>query len=192
MTQRKYAWREGMPKPPIDADTFGQIKDEIEARLGTVRAEDIVEAARDPTSPLHVALCWDDVRAADGFRIIQARHLLGGLQVVRVEVTEGPSLSNKAMFRVKPRDGRAGYMSADKIISDRDLRKQIIGSARRELEAFLAKYSGVLAMSAHVPKLREVIDGMLDEVEQLETDANRRRARPTEGKPVHTEQQRAV
>lgn len=173
-----YKWREGMPSPKVSADVFGSVKDRIEGERGAVLPEDIVNAARNPRSPIHGALEWEDAVAAEHHRLQQARTLLNGLQVVRVSIERSPEVTTKAMFRVRPDNGKAGYVSSDRIIADRELRKQVVASARRELESYVRKYSGVIALGPFVPQLQEIIDEMLDAIEQLQVDANARRQRP--------------
>lgn len=179
---KQYAWRPGFPKPPVSADVFGTVVDEIEARNGAVRPVDIVEEAQKPGSPIRAALQWDNTKAADAYRLVQARQLLGGLQIVRVRIEKGPEVSSRAMYRVRPDRGPGGYVSHNRIIGDRDLKKQVISSARRELESFLAKYAGVLALGAFTPRLQDAVDAMRDEIEMLETEANARRQRPREAR----------
>jgi hypothetical protein len=96
--------------------------------------------------------------------------------LVRVQIEAGPALSNKAMFVVRDDRDRRGYLGSDTIMTDRDLRAQVIASAKKELETFVTKYVGILAMGTYVPRLHEVIDQMRDEIDQLATDAQRRRA----------------
>lgn len=172
----EYQWRSGMPAPKVDANVFGAIKDEIENQFGTVQPGDIVEEAKKPNSPIRELFEWSDKKAADKFRLDQARHYLGALQVVRVSVENGPTISSRAMYRVRPQNEKPGYASQDRIVSDKHLRRQVIASARKELESFVGKYASVLAMGTFVPRLREVVDEMRDEIERLETDANARRS----------------
>ena len=47
-----------------------------ELHQGRVTPEIVVEAARDPASPLHSAFTWDDAQAAHEHRLAQARVLL--------------------------------------------------------------------------------------------------------------------
>jgi hypothetical protein len=185
---KQFAWRKGFPAK-IEAQVFGEIVERIEQKNGLVKAEDIVAEAQRPTSPIREAFEWDDAAAAEAFRKDQARALLGALTIVRVTVEQGPDLSNKAMFVVRDDKDRRGYRSADIIMTDRDMRAQIISAAKRELESFMTKYVGVLAMGSYIPRLNEIVDGMKDEIDQLETEANRRRqarAKPSaEGNEVH-------
>jgi len=176
-----YAWRDGF-KPPVEAEVFGAVVERIQAEKGRYPGpQDIVEAARQQGSPIKAALQWDDAKAAESYRVDQARKLLNSLQVVVVRLATGQEVASKALFRVKaPEGGPGGYAPRGEIVGDRELRAQVVAGARRELEAFVRKYSDVLALGPFIPRLQDVIDGMLDEIHQLEADAARRRERPAQ------------
>lgn len=177
----EYAWREGGPKPAVDPNAFGRVKERIEKRDGITTPRAIVEEARNPRSQIHAGFEWRDNKAAERYRIAQAVNLLGKLQVVRVRTQPGITISSKAVFRVNVERERGGYLGVDRILGDRDLRKQVIGSAKRELQSFVSKYAEVLAMGRFISRLEEVINEMNDEIDALEVDANRRATRSSPG-----------
>jgi hypothetical protein len=178
----KYTWTEG-PKPAVSADVFGEIVEELAAGAapGSVQPELIVEKARPRSSPIHLAFDWRDKEAAHLYRIEQARHLVRRLQIVRVEVRHNPTISSRAFYSVRTPDDRQGYVPRSRVLSDRDLRGQVIARAKRELESFLKKYASVLTLSRALPHLNDAIDAMRDEIDQLEIDATRRRDPPKPG-----------
>lgn len=53
----------------------------LENQFGQITPEQVVEAAADPTSPLHRHFEWNDEIAAHGHRIDQARALLRSVRV---------------------------------------------------------------------------------------------------------------
>jgi hypothetical protein len=57
---------------------------ELETENGRLSPDDVIERAKDPTSPLHEHFIWDDTEAAEKFRRMQASHLI---RSVKVEVT---------------------------------------------------------------------------------------------------------
>ena len=48
----------------------------IESEHGVIVPEAVVAAARDPGSPLHEHFTWDDSKAAESWRIVEARKLI--------------------------------------------------------------------------------------------------------------------
>ena len=55
---------------------------DIERAAGRLTPEAVVEAARDPASPLHGWFTWDDEAAAHMQRIYQARRLIASVQLI--------------------------------------------------------------------------------------------------------------
>ncbi len=173
----KYQWKDGIPSPKVEADVFGLELEKIENEKGTVKAADVVAAARDPKSPIHILFTWDDAKAAEEHRKDQARNLIGGLQVVRVRTSTNGPVSNRAFHLVKPEgDSKRGYVGRDRVVGDADLRKQVIASAKRELEGFIKKFQHIAAMGKYMPDLQTIVDSMRDDIDQIMTDATRRTA----------------
>lgn len=170
----KFKWRDGGPEPKVAAETFGSVVESLagDGALASVPPGAIVDAARKRNSPIHALFNWDNDDAAELYRKDQARALIGRLQIVRVQVSDGPTLSSRAFFSVRVGDKR-GYVAQDKILSDRDLKKQVIESAQRDLEAYLAKYAGVMAFGTFMPRLQSVLDEMKADIDALTSEATK-------------------
>ena len=171
----RYKWKLGIPKPKVDADVFAAEIERIAMQKGgPVKPGDIVAAAEELGSPLAPLFEADDQVAAHKFRVVQARHLMGALQVVRVSIENGTSLSSRAFHSVRE-NGSTGYVSESRVIGDKDLRKQLIGSAARELHSFITRFQGIAAMGNFISRLQDLSDEMRDAVDALELDATMRR-----------------
>lgn len=169
----KFSWRENMPRPPVEAQVFGE---EVERIAGTIDAATpavVLDAARDPASPIHAAFEWRDDKAAENFRIYQARKYLGGIVIVRVDIKSGATTQRRAFYNVE-QGGKRVYVNEARIASSTDLRRQVVERARAELEAYLRKFGDILADGPYIPRLREVLDAMRDELDQLATASTRR------------------
>lgn len=177
MSNRKFEWREGMPAPPVDADVFGGVVDQIEQEKGKVEPADVVEAARDPASPIHVAFDWNDATAAEKYRVQQARRYIGGLVVTRVRIDEGDA-PTREFYSVRPTPASAlAYHSRDKIASSEEMTLQVIKRARSEFEAVAKRYAGVLALRVPLGRIQEALDTMRDEADRLQLAAQVRAGR---------------
>lgn len=178
----QYRWREGTPAPKVDAQIFGEEIERIASMSpeGVAQPSAIIDAARDAASPIHAAFVWDDSKAADAYRRDQARGFVRSLEVVRVRVEEGEAVSNRGFHMVR-RDSERGYMPERRVMNDRDLRAQVVSAAKKELETFVSKYERLLQTGPYIARLRETIDAMRDEIDQLETETNRRRPVPRSG-----------
>ncbi len=118
---------------------------------GMLRPADVVEFARDPGTALHSKFTWDDGEAAEQYRLWQAR------RVIRCSVVVIPEKQQeyKAFVSLTPdRNGiTGGYRSIRSVVSNRDLREQLLEDAIREMKVFRRKY-------AQLKELSEVFSAM--------------------------------
>lgn len=56
----------------------------IQDKYGTITPENLVEAARSKKSILHAAFEWDDNKAAEHYRLQQARNFINNIEVIIV------------------------------------------------------------------------------------------------------------
>lgn len=112
-------------------------------RDGLILPERVVEAARPKTSPIHDQFEWDDSIAAQKYRLIQASDLIR----VSVEVIDCGGNRDPVMVRAftsltTDRGGEAGsYRATVSVLSDAEMRKQMLSDALAELAAFERKYA---------------------------------------------------
>lgn len=106
---------------------------------GILKPEVVVEEARDEQNPLHSRFTWDDTEAAKQHRLNQARYLIRTtVQYIKANGDERPvrvfvSLTND-------RDD-SGYREVVAVLSDNELRKQMLKDALDELKRIELKYS---------------------------------------------------
>jgi hypothetical protein len=128
---------------------------------GMLKVDDVIEAARPASSPLHSKFTWDDTEAAHKWRQEQARAL------IRVTVHMLPSNISNEPVRVfvsltpDRKDDGGGYRSLVSVMSRKDLREQLLADACADMERFQQKY-------AQLSELTEVCAAMKRaEVKQL-------------------------
>lgn len=119
------------------ADVLKRIADDND---GVLMPEDVVEAARPPHHPLHDKFEWDDGEAAHQYRLEQARRL------IRVTVTMLPAMKGHRVVRsftslTPDREKGGGYRETVVVLSNPDMRKQMLADAMDELRAFRRKYA---------------------------------------------------
>lgn len=119
------------------------IKDELkriaEENDGLLTAEAVVAEAEDKDSPLHECFTWDDSAAAHQYRLYEARQLIR----VCVEVLPAAPDTPVEVFVSLPQDRKnegGGYRFMQTVLSDADMRKQLLESAHEEMELFEKKY----------------------------------------------------
>lgn len=99
---------------------------------GLVQAEAVVEAAKDPSSPLHKYFEWSDTEAAQKWRLHQARAL-----IVRVGVRVVENRPKMVNVTVAKADGttRRGYVATDRAAADSTMVEQVIAESRKHVVA---------------------------------------------------------
>ena len=109
----------------------------IEKVSGSLTPESVVDAARDPLSPLHNRFCWDDGVAAEAYRRQQAITLIGTVKVF----FENKHLQAFHNVTVKVGTEQRGvYLGLNEILSDSDLHDQVLERALGELNHWQTKY----------------------------------------------------
>jgi hypothetical protein len=117
-----------------------ELKRIAEKNAGRLFPRDVVEEARPATSPLHNSFEWDDGKAAEAWRIEQARHLIQ----VSVTVLPGASAPVRAFISLTTdRKDAGGYLPVEAVVSSIDLREIMLKDAAAELQIFVAKFKGV-------------------------------------------------
>ena len=133
-------------------------RDDLQAELeqirqehdGLLKAEDVVDFARNPNTALHSKFTWDDTEAAERFRLMQAR------QVIRVFVKIYPREKQQVRAYVSLVDDRrkgGGYRSTEEVLRASSLRDALVFQAHREMKAFVERYE-------HLEELAGVIAAM--------------------------------
>lgn len=107
------------------------------AHRGRLHPKHVVDAARDPKSPLHDKFEWDDRKASEAYRLQQATELIrqvtflpsGAKEPIRAYV----SLSSDRL-------SRGGFRATVDVLNDAQLKAVMIEDAKQELAAFQQRY----------------------------------------------------
>jgi hypothetical protein len=105
---------------------------------GILRPKDVVEYARNAKTALHSKFTWDDTKAAEEYRLWQAR------EVIRVTVIELPGNSDPIRAFVSLTDDRqnddGGYRYLVDILADPTRRNQLLREAMEDFRRWKNKY----------------------------------------------------
>lgn len=119
---------------------------------GLLHAERVVEWAREnPESALHRAIQWDDVKAADEYRLWQVRRLIA------LNVVSGDGAPLVVSLSIDRNDG-GGYRSISDVAKSKPLMEIMLDDALRELERVKARYARVRALSDLWSKVDEALE----------------------------------
>lgn len=139
-----YVWAPGS-QIPGDAEKVGQRLQQLGGVRVTPRM--VVDDARSVESPLHPCFEWDNVRAAELHREMQARYVIRSLHVVQEEGDEDTRPKTIRAFvsvieDVSGEEQRA-YVPLARVLSDAELYDQMLQAALRDLQSFERKYSDI-------------------------------------------------
>lgn len=109
---------------------------------GYVTPYQVLDAARDVSSPLHAFFEWDDSAAAEAFRLIQATGLI---RSVRVKVTtsdeEERSVRGFLPARIAGRELPPGaYIPQDDIVNDPAAKEAVLRQMQRDIASCKRRY----------------------------------------------------
>lgn len=113
-------------------------------RMESFTPSDVVAAARPESSPLHQHFTWDDLVAAEKFRIQEARQLVN--HIVVVVTVQGKQQETKAFHSIVVDSGdeesvpEHRYTTVRIVAKSQDMREQVIQRALTELEGWQARY----------------------------------------------------
>jgi hypothetical protein len=147
MSEPAYKWKANLYK--VDAQTAGRYLRNLEERDGEIKPEVMVDEAKDTEAALHPCFEWDDQKAAENYRVGQAKGVLRNIVVVyqKDDEKEEP-LQVRAFVHVKQTDEEESkYIHVETAMSDEILKRQLLESALRELDEFRRKYHGLIELS---------------------------------------------
>ena len=118
-----------------DPQKIGEAIDKVAtANDGHIKPAAIVEAARASRSPLHRHFEWDDEKAADAYRIEQARTLIRSIRTI-----DDTGDAKPAFLSVNEKAG-VSYRTFSDVMSSTDLQYAVLKQADRDLEAWESRY----------------------------------------------------
>lgn len=121
---------------------------------GILRAVDVVDYARDPETALHNSFQWDDTEAGKQWRLAQARNIIR----VHVTIVGEPAQAVRAWVSLVPdrRQGAGGYRSIVDVMSDTQMRHQLLEQARQDFRMWQRKYQALRELEPVFAAMQEV------------------------------------
>lgn len=107
---------------------------------GLLCPHDVVKFARDPKTALHDKFTWDDTKAAEEYRLWEARTL------IRVAVIVEENTSEEIRAYVSMTDSRGkegGYRAMVEVMDNKALRDRMLQDALDDLNFFRNKYNSI-------------------------------------------------
>lgn len=128
------------------------LKQLAEENGGLLLPEQVVDAARPVSSPLHSKFEWSDSKAAQEYRLWQARQLLR----VCVELIPQSKTATDVFVSLKSDRREGGYRQLVEVLSSKQMRAQLLSDALDELNWFREKYSHLRELAQVFSAIRKV------------------------------------
>lgn len=131
---------------------------------GILTPSSVIEAAKDPKNPLHSCFQWDDRKAANLYRVEQARHLIRSVQVEIV--TETRLLTIPVYVRDPDAVGRESGYTALSAVSGEQAKQRVVEQEMNAAIGCLRRASDI-ALSMNDARLGRLIDRKAKQIETL-------------------------
>ena len=150
MLHIKIVWRGGINPYNADAE---RVADEIASIGDSATPAQILELARDSSTELHKCFEWDDSKAAEKYRLIQAAHVARNLVIVRDD--EADDSAQIRLLHVTTKG--EGYKPITVIKANQDEYQRLLDNARSDLKAFQQKYHTLAELDAVMDAIDDFI-----------------------------------
>ena len=120
--------------------------EKLERENGGITPALVVEAARPEESPIHSHFQWDDEKAADSYRLWQARQLIAKVYIhVDTDDSKTQTVKVRAFHSIAAdeeddEDENRQYVGIVRIMSDNRMKEQLLADAKRDMQFFKTKY----------------------------------------------------
>lgn len=158
MAESAYQWKMNLYK--VDAQAAGEYLKNLEERDGEVIPSVMIEESKNEESILHPCFEWDDAKAADHYRIHQAKGVIRNLVVVyELKEKKEPVAVRAFVHTCEANEKQPRYIHIETALSDEILTNRLLESAIRDLNEFRGKYKNLAELS----KVFRIIDEVLYE-----------------------------
>lgn len=112
-----------------------------------ITPKELVKEARNKKNPCHTHFTWDNTKAAELYRLDQARYLLRSILVIEVE---RENVTYRPVFVCNRYGGQetAPYKDFVEVMKNPDERALLLACAMAEFEAFRKKYGRLVELAA--------------------------------------------
>ena len=125
----------------VDAQTVGEVMEQIEAEQGSVTRENFLDASRPQDAPTHDLFEWDDSKAAELYRLRQSGEVIMHIAIKVVSPKTAEPETIRGFVNVFDRDAQQSkYVNFNTAMADEEMRKIVLKNAYKELVCFQNKY----------------------------------------------------
>lgn len=126
----EYQYRHGISNPAVQAETaYAELERIRAAHDDKLNPHDIVDESRPDEAVLHPFFEWNNRKAAEEYRVWQARRLSRSVYVLTAATDVEPSREGPVYFHVEPNN----YQPTSVVIQQSDLFQQALQSLQTKL-----------------------------------------------------------
>lgn len=135
---------------------------------GVLLVDDVLNAAQNPKCVLHKHFQWDDSKAAEAYRRMQARQLI---QKCTVTIDKAPDVQIRAFVSLTAdQNAGGGYRMTAEVLSDADLKAELM----HDMMVTIAKWKKQISL---LDKETTAIINKLEDIVTTKVKTKRREAR---------------
>ena len=128
----KYTFKEGR-HAPVKADVLGNELARIQKKNGDLTPRAVVDESKPVKAPLHKCFEWQDAKAADNWRVHQARMLINVVEVVPAKSkAKQPVQAFVNVLASEDREERS-YVPIDDVLANPEERAKLVARAMEKL-----------------------------------------------------------
>ena len=122
------------------ADEVKRLADE---HGGEITPEIVLEHARPKSSVLHQLFEWDDAKASEQYRLVQAAKIIRSIKVT-ISGEGGKHVRVRAFHNISPADElERVYVGVYKVMGVQSYRDQMMDQCKRDIATFRLKYAAL-------------------------------------------------
>lgn len=123
---------------------MSSLREELEAiweERKTLSPEVVVDVARDESHPLHHRFEWDNSKAAERFRLLQAAQMIRSIRVIyRADESTGEEYKRRAFVSTGEPTRPSAYLPTEEAMADPLTRKLVLRQFERAILALKRQY----------------------------------------------------
>lgn len=166
MKKQVFRWKQGA-RISIDPQVAGEAIERIKKDRGELRPQYIVDAAKAKSHPLHDAFEWNNTKAAESWRVEQAKYLTRSLEIVVQAPGEPPRFTRYYISQGSGiGDGKESrYYTVAEVLSDSEMREQRLRRVWNMLLSIKHEYEDLIELAAVWDAISEQQKKVLKEVD---------------------------
>jgi hypothetical protein len=153
------------PKAGADPQQIGERLEHIIRRRGRLTPQVVVEDATPVGSPLHHYFEWNDGKAANSFRVLQAREIIASVYIVQPSAVSEEPVVARAFVSVDT-NADAHYEPIATVLSDAAMYAQVCRRAHAELVSFQERFADFFALKQIGARAAEAVEKELATAEE--------------------------